>query len=151
MCPMFLKQIKILRSDVRELEYLYLIEHSKCEYKYKNDETIYTKRLCKNDVCRYAHSEEELRIPICILNMYNCCKKGDRYCKFDHSYDLYKLPDIILHTKQYKNKEGKEVFKIFYYTECVRIYYYSTGITSVMHISEEDKENIYDTIVKEIN
>jgi hypothetical protein len=150
MCPMFLKQLKRLQIDKKELEYIHLLEYSKCEYKYKNDETIYKKRLCKNDLCRYAHSEEELRVPLCVLNMYDCCKKGDNFCKFDHLTDI-RLPDIVLYTKQYKNKEGQEVFKIFYYTDCVRIYYYSTGVTSVLHISDEDKEKIYDIIVEEIN
>ena len=162
-CPMFLKQLTRLQSkiDTNELEYLNLLEHSNCEYKYFNSDTVYKSRLCKSDVCRYAHSEEELRVPLCILHFFDCCKK----CTYDHTsinntklltFDKKEeietvLPHIILYTKQYKNEDGKEIFKIFYYTDCVRIYYYSTNITSVMHLKDEDKETIFETIVKNLN
>jgi hypothetical protein len=44
------------------------------------------------------------------------------------------------------------MFKIFYYTNCVRIYNYIEMETSVLHnLSTDDKNNLYELLVKEYN
>jgi hypothetical protein len=146
MCPVMLKEIKKIQTK-NQLESFILLSFSKCEYKYKNDKMLYKKRCCSNELCRYAHKEDELRTPLCILNLYNCCNNSEK-CYFDHKQE--EPPHIVLSVKKYTT-QGKDIFKLFYYTNCVRIYYYDTGNTSVLHLSSEERNKIYDILVQKLN
>ena len=146
LCPIMLKEIKKIQSRGK-LESFTLLSYSKCQYKYENDELMYKKRCCNNELCRYAHKEDELRTPICILNLFKCCSNKDE-CYFDHKQE--EPPHIVLSVKKYTTL-GKDIFKIFYYTNCVRIYYYDTGNTSVLHLSGEERNSIYDILVQKLN
>ena len=146
LCPIMLKEIKKIQCRSK-LESFTLLSYSKCQYKYENDELMYKKRCCNNELCRYAHKEDELRTPICILNLFNCCT-NESDCYFDHKQE--EPPHIVLSVKKYTT-QGKDIFKIFYYTNCVRIYYYDTGNTSVLHLSGEERNSIYDILVQKLN
>jgi hypothetical protein len=146
MCPIMLKEIKKIQSKGK-LESFTLLSYSKCQYKYENDDTLYKKRCCSNELCRYAHKDDELRTPICILNLFDCCS-DEKNCYFDHKQE--EPPHIVLSVKKYTT-DGKDIFKLFYYTNCVRIYYYDTGITSVLHLSQEERSSIYDILVCKLN
>jgi hypothetical protein len=152
LCPLMLKKIKkICKND--EIEYIEIADHSIIKYKYKNKENIITDRACKNDTCRYAHKEIDLRVPYCLLNLFDCCDRNNN-CKYIHaskSEILNSLPEVVLTTKKYYNENKEEIFKIFYYTNCVRIYNYKNYTTSVLHLSPEDKNNIYDLMVEKYN
>lgn len=169
MCPLMLKYIKKIKKEEKacgkELEYIEIQDHSNIIYKFKGEDIV-KDRSCKNDVCRFAHKETELRVPICFLYKYNSCKYHNSpngelcECKFLHTDlndELVKLPNIVLFTKKYisnfnKNEKEEEMFKIFYYTNCVRIYNYKEMETSVLHnLSTDDKNNLYDLLVKEYN
>ncbi len=105
-------------------------------------------------------------MPICFLHLYKSCKYHNSpngelcECKFLHTDlndELAKLPNVVLFTKKYianynNSGKGEEMFKIFYYTNCVRIYNYIEMETSVLHnLSTDDKNNLYELLVKEYN
>ena len=91
-------------------------------------------RLCFNDKCNYAHREEDLRKPLCIYNRFNCCT--NRKCENDHSdKDLPRT--LNLGSKTYKDENGIDIFKIFYYLNSIRIFDYSNKVTSVVAIKDD--------------
>ena len=97
MCPIMLKEIKKIQSK-NQLESFTLLSYSKCQYKYENDDVMYKKRCCNNELCRYAHKDDELKTPICILNLFNCCS-DEKNCYFDHKQE--EPPHIVLSVKKY--------------------------------------------------
>jgi hypothetical protein len=163
MCPLMLKYIRRLKKkeieNNKELEYLSIQDHSNIVYKFKNEDSEIKDRCCKNDTCRFAHKETELRVPVCILYLYKSCKYHNsplgeicecKYLHTDLNNEMVKLPNVVLFTKKYVTPSGEEIFKIFYYTNCVRIYNYKEMETSVLHdLTVEDRDKLYEMLIEE--
>lgn len=91
-------------------------------------------RLCFNDKCNYAHRDEDLRKPLCIYNIFNCCT--NKKCENDHS-NRDPPRDLNLGSKVYKDENGNDIFKIFYYINSIRIYDYSNKVTFIVNINDD--------------
>lgn len=92
---------------------------------------------CKYEDCWYAHTSDELRIPKCIPQMYDCCDNGNM-CKYDHTDSpLPELPKRLEYS--YSVSEEEEL--------CIRDQYNSYFKLkieeTVPSASQEIKEQLY--------
>jgi hypothetical protein len=148
LCPKMLIEVEKIKCK-GILEYIIIESYSQATFKYKEDDEIYTKKMCKNERCNYAHTKDELRKPICILHLFDCCDKDSKCCKYKHTKDDSNLPNVLINTKKYSNKEGKEIFKCFYYTNSVQVYFYETKETIVLNIKDNnDRDKLYQSLIE---
>jgi hypothetical protein len=99
-------EIATLQVHIHQIDEIFLIRNyirtKLCEKTKKNKE-------CKYDCCTYAHSEEQLRKPKCIYNMFKICEYGSN-CKLDHSNS--ELPEIPVPVPASDEEEKNEQIPI---------------------------------------
>ncbi len=80
-------------------------------------------RLCMSNFCNCAHTENEIRKKICILNKFGCCTFGKK-CTNDHS--TMNVPEHFMLKEGIEYvKDDKKVLKAFFYLHEIRIFKYA--------------------------
>ena len=80
-------------------------------------------RLCMSNFCNCAHTEDEIRKKICILNKFGCCTFGKK-CTNDHSNMDVPSHFMLKEGIEYV-KDEKKVLKAFFYLHEIRIFKYA--------------------------
>lgn len=131
------KKIKIETDEHTNL--FYKDECGEIQYVMKtlqDSNTVVKDRLCSRPSCNYCHELSELRISICPLHLFGVCNDS-KHCEYhlDHTSMLFDLPQIVLGDKKYPDTKNTQVrdglFRIFYYTDRIRVYDYNTQNTFV--------------------
>ena len=80
-------------------------------------------RLCLSNFCNCAHTENEVRKKICILNKFGCCTFGKK-CTNDHS--TMNVPEHFMLKEGIEYVENdKKICKVFFYLHEIRIFKYA--------------------------